>query len=232
MNNNLPIIRESELYHYGVLGMKWGIRRYQNADGTRTALGKRRERKDYNESTDSEKKSKRRSAAKTAAKIGGGLAGLGLIGAGVTNAATNGGKMSTDETISYWFDRNQKDGKDKPPTSRAEKLGRDARNTQDTLGKTASRTVGKIESKQAGKAEKERREKEREKISKMSDEEIRKRINRMQLEKQYLDLTKPESDPGAWTKQEKIDLGTDIFNGLLTAGSLALSIYALKKGAK
>lgn len=28
--------------HYGVLGMKWGIRRYQNADGTLTDLGKKR----------------------------------------------------------------------------------------------------------------------------------------------------------------------------------------------
>lgn len=29
------------LAHYGILGQKWGIRRFQNADGTYTELGKR-----------------------------------------------------------------------------------------------------------------------------------------------------------------------------------------------
>lgn len=35
----------SELYHYGVKGMHWGVRRYQNPDGTLTPLGKRKLRK-------------------------------------------------------------------------------------------------------------------------------------------------------------------------------------------
>ena len=32
-----------ELYHHGVKGMKWGVRRYQNADGTLTPAGKKRD---------------------------------------------------------------------------------------------------------------------------------------------------------------------------------------------
>ena len=33
---------ENELYHHGVKGQKWGVRRYQNADGSLTYAGKKR----------------------------------------------------------------------------------------------------------------------------------------------------------------------------------------------
>lgn len=34
----------SELYHHGIKGQRWGVRRYQNEDGTLTAAGKERKR--------------------------------------------------------------------------------------------------------------------------------------------------------------------------------------------
>jgi hypothetical protein len=35
------------LAHYGILGMKWGVRRFQNKDGTLTSSGKKRYRERY-----------------------------------------------------------------------------------------------------------------------------------------------------------------------------------------
>lgn len=35
------------IYHFGIKGMKWGIRRYQNKDGSLTAAGKTRYSEDY-----------------------------------------------------------------------------------------------------------------------------------------------------------------------------------------
>lgn len=56
MNNEM-------LYHHGIKGMKWGVRRYQNKDGTLTAEGKRRKAS----TQDSEYKSERN---KKIARIG------------------------------------------------------------------------------------------------------------------------------------------------------------------
>lgn len=42
MRENDYILVHSELYHHGILGQKWGVRRYQNEDRTWTEAGKKR----------------------------------------------------------------------------------------------------------------------------------------------------------------------------------------------
>lgn len=42
MEYELYPIEDGELYHHGIKGMKWGVRRYQNKDGSLTARGRMR----------------------------------------------------------------------------------------------------------------------------------------------------------------------------------------------
>ncbi len=59
------------LVHHGIKGMQWGIRRYQNPDGTRTAAGKARDQKrlDKEASKDAQKYAMARQASGKGAGI-------------------------------------------------------------------------------------------------------------------------------------------------------------------
>lgn len=48
MQNEYVITYDGEIYHWGIKGMKWGVRRYQNPDGSLTPAGRKRlEKADY-----------------------------------------------------------------------------------------------------------------------------------------------------------------------------------------
>ena len=58
----------SELYHFGVKGMMWGVRRYQNKDGTRTAEGKKRRKSEFIERK-KEERSRRKEALRRTREV-------------------------------------------------------------------------------------------------------------------------------------------------------------------
>ena len=49
ITSNGRFASEDELYHHGVKGQKWGVRRYQNEDGTLTNAGKKKKKLTYRE---------------------------------------------------------------------------------------------------------------------------------------------------------------------------------------
>lgn len=65
LTSNGGFISQNELYHHGIKGMKWGVRRFQNEDGSLTTAGKKR----YgDESTGSDKKTSSNNGSKAPRK--------------------------------------------------------------------------------------------------------------------------------------------------------------------
>ena len=97
---NGALVPESELMHYGIIGMKWGVRRYQNPDGSLTEAGYKRYAKNH---MTPEANSDLRSFSKSAARSTGtmtaiaGTVGLlaggvgGMVVASLSTAAINSG---------------------------------------------------------------------------------------------------------------------------------------------
>lgn len=71
------------LYHHGVKGQKWGIRRYQNPDGTWTNAGKKR----YGDSDADSVRSERKISSGTSKKVAIGVATGAAIVAGTVLTA-------------------------------------------------------------------------------------------------------------------------------------------------
>ena len=136
-----------ELKHYGIKGMKWGVRRFQNTDGSLTADGRKR--------------------------------------------------YGSEDLKSMQKQVNQ------------------GKNVVDGVKKTRAKA-----------AEKQTEKKIRDDLSKMSDQELRDIVNRLNMEERYMQVMKSRD---VVTGKSKVDKILDYAGTALTIGGSALSIMVAMK---
>ena len=162
------------LNHAGVKGMKWGVRRYQNKDGTLTPAGKARYDRDVREN-DAKKKENR--------------------------IVINGPDPNR------WAKEDIKRSKDVVDSSK--NMTKDLKNISDSI---------------PSKSKKQRMD-----LSKMTDQEMRSKINREMLERQYDDLFNPKKvSRGREVAQTTLAITGTVLGVAGSALGIALAIKELK----
>lgn len=160
--------KDSDLYHHGILGMRWGVRRYQNEDGSLTPLGKRRIKSDG-----------------------------------------SGG-----------------DTYDKVHTAVSKDYTR-VQNVQNSAS-SAARSLSSIANRSA--TSKRNKAKSRMDLSSMTDEELRTTINRLNLERQYKDITTETIGAGKRNLSDMLQTVGDVLAVGASTAAIMVAIHQLKAG--
>lgn len=172
----------NELYHYGVEGMHWGVRRYENPDGTLTPLGKKR---------------------------------YGHLEYAVENAKNDAGRVTAKNKLKEAVNKGAQND-----TRSAATIARESGNITSRLADiNRAKANAQLRKAKAGID-----------LSNMSDQELQKAINRMNMERTYRQLKTQDVNSG----REHVG---DILQGIggatmavASALSIALAIQQLRRG--
>ena len=213
LTSSASFISDDELYHYGIKGQKWGVRRYQNKDGSLTAAGKKRRSSSdevRNMSTDELRQKVRRlnneqryidltkSSSSSISKTADGIERVSRIGGDANKIY----KSMNGENNPY---------------SKVANQGIDA------MSRTA-RLTKKIDSNVRSKNDTAKALK---KLEAMSDADLAKEVDRLDLEQQYSRLSNSKIRRGKTSVNEVLDIAGDIVGIGASAVAIAVGIKKL-----
>ena len=213
LTSSATFISDDELYHYGIKGQKWGIRRYQNKDGSLTPAGKKRRSSSdevRNMSTDELRQKVRRlnneqryidltrSSSSSISKTADGIERASRIGGDANRIY----KSMNGENNPY---------------SKVANQGIDA------MSRTA-RLTKKIDSNVRSKNDTAKALK---KLEAMSDADLAKEVDRLDLEQQYSRLSNSKIRRGKTSVNEVLDIAGDIVGIGASAVAIAVGIKKL-----
>lgn len=201
---------QNEVYieHHGILGQKWGVRRYQNKDGSLTSAGRKHYgyKEEVSRMSDSELREtlnrKRLENRYKELKVGSSKSVKADVEKSSKNASSIAKKVSGENSN----------------LSRGTKLA----------GKVANDAA-----KLADKSNNKKREKAKADIdlSSHDTESLRKEVERMQMEKDLVDILKKETKTGSKISKETLKEIGDVLDTAIDVAALATFAYPLAKKA-